>query len=182
MSMHYIQDPVMTLSISLAFALLFLLSGIHKLRSAEAFKSVLRSYRLLPEFSLAGFALVIPAIELSLAAALLIDQARAAAAVIASCLLMAYALAMSVNILRGNTLLDCGCSLGPSTQAVSMGLVWRNLVLSGLPLLLLAKPGDRLIKAYDLGSIAFFVTVLILFYSTTNLLLQQQQFTRSLRS
>lgn len=178
--MSFLQDPVVSLSVSLAFALLFALSAIHKLRSILAFKAVLNSYRLLPESTLSVSAIVIPIVELSLAIGLLMPQARMAAAMTASGLLIAYAMAMAVNISRGNVLLDCGCSFGSARQAVSWGLVWRNLLLSILPLQLLIIPADRLINAYDLASTVFAVTVASLFYSTTNTLIHQQQFTRRL--
>lgn len=179
--MNLLQDPVVSLSMSLAFALLFALSAIHKLRSVSAFKAVLNSYRLLPDSTLPVVATVIPIVELSLAIGLLIPQARITAALTASSLLMAYALAMAVNIFRGNVLLDCGCSFGSARQAVNWGLVWRNLLLSVFPLQLLIAPADRLINGYGLASTVFTVAVASLLYSTANTLIHQQQFTRRLK-
>jgi uncharacterized membrane protein len=125
--------------------------------------------------------MVVPIVELALAIGLVVPQARMAAALTASALLLAYAMAMVVNILRGNVLLDCGCSFGSARQAVSWGLVWRNLFLSIFPLLLLIVPSDRLISGTDLAATAFAVTVASLFYATANTLIHQQEFTRRLK-
>lgn len=179
--MTILQDPLVSLTISLAFALLFALSAMHKLRSVSRFEAVLDSYRLVPQSILAVVAMVVPIMELALAIGLLIPQLRIAAALAASSLLLAYAIAMAVNILRGNVLLDCGCSFGSARQGVSWGLVWRNLLLSVLPLQLLIIPVDRLINGYDLVATVFAVAVAGLFYATANTLIHQQQFTRRLK-
>ena len=179
--MRFLQDPVVSLAISLAIGLLFGLSAIHKLGSLAKFKAVLSSYQILPGPTAAITATAIPMVELSLAIGLVVPQARIAAALAASVLLTAYAMAMAVNIYRGNVLLDCGCNFGSARQTVSWGLVWRNLFLAIFPLLLLITPSDRIIGAADLAATVFAVIVASLFYATTNTLIQQQEFTRRLK-
>jgi hypothetical protein len=44
-------------------------------------------------------------------------------------MLLLYALAMGLNLLRGNVLLDCGCSFGAERHPVSPKLVFRNIAL-----------------------------------------------------
>jgi hypothetical protein len=54
---------------------------------------------------------------------------RSTAGVAAACLLLLYAGAMAVNLLRGRSRLDCGC--GSEPEPVSWFLVLRNVVFAG---------------------------------------------------
>jgi hypothetical protein len=163
-----------------AYALLFGLAALHKLRSPARFKQVLGSYAILPAAGLAPASIIIPLFELCLAVCLLVPRLQPTGALLASALLCLYAGVIAVTLLRGRVLRDCGCSFGATAQAPSAALALRNLLLALIPLQVLLPPTARALGLYDLVVGLFIIGAASLFYATTNTLIQQQHYSRSL--
>ena len=181
-SLQYLADPAIQLAVALAFTLLFALSAIHKLRNQHEFTAILTNYRLLPLPLLRTGALLIPLLEIAASVALVFPATRADAALLVSLLLLAYGAAMAINLLRGNTQLDCGCHMGDSIQTVSWALVIRNCAMATMPLVFLVETNGREMTALDGVVVAFVVAIASITYNTINTLVQQQQGLRRLFS
>lgn len=123
------------LAIRVLVALVFLSAALGKTRHRLAFQGVVANYRLLPEFAVATFALLLPLVEAAVAAALLFAP-PSWPAVSAAILLVLFAAAMAINISRGRRHIDCGCFQSALKQTLSWTLVGRNVGLA----LLLAVP------------------------------------------
>ena len=123
-------DPAIGTLLSGAFALLFASAAFHKARHFAHFAAVFRAYRLVPPaLPLAAF---VPILELSVAAGLLLPVARPAAAVTGAALLLLYATAIGVNLLRGRHDLSCGCGGPDERRPIAAWMVVRNLLLATL--------------------------------------------------
>lgn len=119
---------VFTIGIAASLALLLGLSGLQKIRRFDAFRSVLAQYEVFPS------ALSTPAAALVVAAELVVPvlcfMSVVAALGLAAALLSGYAIGIAINLLRGRTHIDCGCSVTAQTdQRIHWAMVWRNAVL-----------------------------------------------------
>jgi methylamine dehydrogenase accessory protein MauD len=119
-------DPVIATIIRFALGWLFLAAPAHKLRDMADFRSVLATYRILPERLVAVAAWLVVVVEVAIGLGMLWQFTPAF--VVGAALLLVYAGVMAINLLRGRRFIDCGC--GGATQPLSIGLVLRNLVLA----------------------------------------------------
>lgn len=112
-------------------ALVFAFSASHKLRDYARFRASLGAYQLVPEALLPVLAPVVIGLELAAIVAILVPVGPGVS--IAFVLLLVYTLALTVNLLRGNTAIDCGC--GDAPTPISGWLLLRNgaLLLLALP-------------------------------------------------
>lgn len=168
----YPLDPVVGAIVCGSFALLFAIAAAHKLRAPGSFAATLTAYQVLPTFLVVPGSILVPVLEGLVAAGLLLESTREVASVAGSALLVMYAAAMGLNLLRGRRLLDCGC-LGPHRRAmVSAALVWRN-VLMALALLAAGciRWTARPLGWLDVGTTLVAVCVFALMYAATNGLL-----------
>jgi hypothetical protein len=147
------------LSIRVLVALVFLSAAFGKARHRLAFQGVVVNYRLIPEIAVPAFALLLPLVEATAAAGLLVapppwPEIGGAA------LLMLFAAAMGINITRGRRHIDCGCFQSALKQTLNWTLVARN---SGLAVLLAvpasvpdgALPESRVAEALMMGTALF---------------------------
>lgn len=111
-------------------ALLFLRAAMHKAQDYGRFLGFLADYRLVPEALLAALARGLIGLEFAVVALLIWPPVAMYGAMGAFALLGLYALAMAINLLRGRTLIECGC--GGSGQPLSWLLVVRNCTLMAL--------------------------------------------------
>jgi len=162
------MDPVFTHIVAFGLSLLFLAAGLQKMRSRDSFHQVLSGYQLLPAAALSGASRVVPLVELALAAGLVYTDTRAIAAIGAASLLCLYAASIWINLKRGNIGLDCGCQLGESRQTISYALVYRNALLAGVALLLIAPQSSREVALYDYGATGFGIAIACLLYAIAN--------------
>jgi len=132
------MDPAIHLGLRTLLALLFGAAAFHKLRDVRGFREALAAYGLLFAWLVRPAALLLPVVEASVAAALMLPGARVAGPVGAAALLLLYALAMAVNLARGRYDLDCGCAGPAARRPISGWLVARNVGLAALALLALA--------------------------------------------
>ncbi len=160
-----LTDPAIMLTLRWMLAGVFLAAVVHKLKDPTEFKASLEDYQLLPHLMLrpAFFALV--TIELLITGALLLNIWFAGFA--AAILLLVYTAAIAVNLIRGRTEIDCGCS-GPAVrQTLSVWLVIRN---AGLILMAILGTFDN--TGRELGLLDGFTSlcaasVFVLIYSAT---------------
>ena len=117
-------DPLLSMILATCLALVFAPAAWHKLRERDLFAAQIQAYAILPRHLLVlGRALG----PLEAAAAIaLVGGAPVAGAGLAAVLLLMYAFAMALNLVRGRAL-DCGC--GGAPQPLSWGLVVRNLTM-----------------------------------------------------
>lgn len=135
--------------VAIGGALLFASSAVHKLRAPRAFAVALSGHGLLPTLLLAPVARLLPVVEVTLAAALLLPGSAPIAGPLASVLLVVYGAAMASNLLRGRTEIDCGCGGPGGERPISWGLVARNFVVGALLASLLLPTAGRLLVALD---------------------------------
>ncbi len=160
-------DPVIATIIRFALGWLFLAASAHKLRDMVDFRSILATYRVLPDGLVAVAAWLVVAMEVCIGIGML-WQFRAAY-LGGAALLLAYAGVMTINLVRGRRFIDCGC--GGATQPLSRGLGRRNLVLSVASLRALGRAPPRPLGWIDIVSMIAGVLVLGTLYAATNQLL-----------
>jgi putative oxidoreductase len=118
-------------------AIVFAAAAVPKLIDPGSFANDLLNYRILPEALVGWFALFMPALELVIALALLWPRFQRGAALLATALLVSFAVAMAQARIRGIDL-SCGCFGAAFESKVSWLTVARSLllaVMSALPLL-----------------------------------------------
>jgi hypothetical protein len=143
-------DAVFARACGAGVALILLLAALDKLRDLDLFAAVIEQYRLVPRTTVHGMALVVPLAEILAAVLLLWPAARAAGALLACVLLLTFAGAIAVNLLRGRYDIDCGCGGLGSVQTISWWLVLRNGVLALLALAGAAEGAARSFTWVDL--------------------------------
>jgi hypothetical protein len=138
----FIDDPVVTRSLGAMLSVLLLIGSWQKLRDMVVFAAAVDNYRLLPESLVAPVAWLVALSEASAAVLLLLNDTAAAGAWLAMALIAAVSAAVVINLLRGNTAIDCGCG-GLSSQPLAWSLVARNVVLMGIALLAAQEGASR---------------------------------------
>ncbi len=135
---RYLFDPAIVLAAQVFLACVFLGAAVGKLRAWTQFQGVVQNYRLLPAPFALAVAYGLPPLELAVGAALLVPLAApvaaGAGAAGAALLLLVFAGAMAINIMRGRTDIDCGCFQSAFKQRLSWWLVGRNLIMAAVAL------------------------------------------------
>jgi hypothetical protein len=176
-----VADPATTGAILGALALILFAAAWHKLAEPNAFLSALSAYRLLPGRLLEPAARLVPVLEIALGVAMLVPATRTPGLWGVAALLLAYAGAMGINLLRGRSYIDCGC--GGAAHPLSWGLVVRNLVLAAAAVAVSGPVVDRSLTWLDAfilvaGVLAFFAAYLM----ADELLRQASRMARTERS
>jgi hypothetical protein len=170
-------DPLLPTAIAFGFTVLFIGAAWHKLSARGRFEAILRDYQLLPEFLVRSLSVIMPAIELTLGLGWVSGLSPRVTALASAALLAMYALAMTINIVRGRIYIDCGCGFGASTdkeQALSLSLVARNILLIGLALLSMIPTTGRDLGIADIAVIVASVLTAILLYAGSGQLIQNR--------
>ena len=129
---EYPELGEISLAITTLVSLVFLTAAYGKLRHFTAFEGVVANYRVLPESWAMPTAYLLPPVEALVGVMLLIGWGSPWPELISGALLLIFALAMAVNLLRGRAHIDCGCFQSALKQTLSWRLVGRNLVLTAL--------------------------------------------------
>ena len=95
------MDPAIAALIVACIALLFAGAALHKLRDLRRFDEIFTAYGLFPWAARCRLSRAVPLLEALVAGGLLLDAARLMAAGVGVLLLLAYAGAIAVNLLRG---------------------------------------------------------------------------------
>lgn len=127
-----ILDPTAELGIRIAAGLFFLWAGIAKLQDWTRFRAALADYHLLPRFAITPAALAVPAVELGVAATLPCAALGPWPALAGTGLLLLFACAMAINLLRDRRDIACGCSFGAKDGGLHWSLVARNVVAASV--------------------------------------------------
>jgi hypothetical protein len=154
---------VLETAAGLTGALVFARAAAFKLRDVEAFADALAGYRILPIGLVGAAARILPVIEATCALALVAPWTRTAGGLAAAGLLVGFALAMAVNLLRGRREIDCGCGDPARRQPLAWSLVGRNLGLAAaIGACAMASGGSPSFVGWTLGAAAAAGVVLLL--------------------
>jgi hypothetical protein len=170
-------DPLLSKAIAFGFTVLFIGVACHKLLARDRFEAILRDYQLLPKYLVRPLSVLMPVIELALGLGWASGLSPRVTVFGSAALLATYALAMTINIVRGRIYIDCGCGFGDSTgkeQALSMSLVARNTLLVGLALLPLIPTTGRNLAITDFAVVVASVLTAILLYAGSGQLIQNR--------
>ena len=127
------------LAASVGVGLILLGAGLGKLRHRALLPGVIANYRLLPAALVTPAAIILPLAEIAVGA-LLLGGIRPLPALLGIGLLVLFALAMAINLLRGRAHISCGCGRNELSQSLSWSLVARNLALAAALLPRLMEP------------------------------------------
>lgn len=163
-------DPVFAGALQSGTAVVVLLSALAKWRRPAAFRDALAAWHLLPVVLAGPAAIAITATETLGAFALLLREMRAAGATLLIALFALFAAGLAINILRGHTNIDCGCSgltglagdaggSGGSDQGAPRGIGWwhvaRAVLFAGLVSTAYIQPVARNVVWLDYFTLFF---------------------------
>lgn len=112
-------------------AFVFLTAAIPKLVERREFERAVRNYALVPDRTVPAVATWLPRLELACALALLLGVGVSLFAGIAAVLLLAFAAAIAVNLMRGRSI-ECGCRGFVASRRIGWGLVAGDMFLAGM--------------------------------------------------
>jgi len=164
-------DPDVGLLVCGACALLFATASWHKARAPAEFAAILRSYQLAPRPALWALRWLIPAVELATAVGLLMPFARSRAALAGATLLLVYAAAIAVNLVRRRLDLDCGCSVRHARRPIARWMVIRNVLLAAALAATTAPWSARPLGVVDAITVGGGVAIATLLYAAIDRLL-----------
>jgi hypothetical protein len=164
-------DPFVHHLLRLGAVTLFASAAIHKLRHPASFRSALADYQLLPGATVTPASRAIPWLELCAAAALLIPAATPLAAFLGVALLLIYALAIGVNLIRGRREIDCGCGLAGGARPLGVSLLRRDVALVQGLLALLLPVAVRSWSSLDTIALALATGTVVLLYAAIDVAL-----------
>ncbi len=170
----------LVLILRLGLIVLFVFSLVHKLRNMSVFIQNVRDYRLLAESLTVLASAAILIVELFIIFTLVIKPMLGF--YLAMCVLILYALAMGVNLMRGRTSIDCGCGRAGQGQTISYSLVIRNIVLSVLAFLSAQSDLVAQLTQEQLPVTLAALVVCILLYNAINELLLNAPKLKKLRT
>jgi hypothetical protein len=147
----------------------FARAALHKASDFSWFAHNLGAYRLLPATASVPAAAALLVLEALVVFGLIFPQTRPVAALLGLLLLALYAAAIAINLLRGNTRIDCGC--GGAGQGLSWFLVARNAALCGLAAITMATPLPVPMGAWDWTSAAAGVATFMLLLASVEKLI-----------
>lgn len=151
--------------LQLFVSLILLASALGKSLDLPGFVEVLKTYQAFPAPLLWPLALAVTGCELALGAWLLSGQRLAVGALVAACLNTGYAVWMTITLLRGLDLSNCGCfgvffpqPLRWYSPLEDLALIAMSLVLMGLAA---TRPLDRRGRAIGAGAVVALAVAMI---------------------
>jgi putative oxidoreductase len=139
--------PWLTVRAQIGLGLVFIVAAVPKIVDPPSFAHMIYNYRLLPGPAVNAFALVMPWIEILTGAALVLGVFVRTAAKVAGLLLLAFIVAIGVNLARNNAV-QCGCfdvHAAEKTHGELLGemrgVVFRDAALGLLVAQILASAG-----------------------------------------
>lgn len=123
------------LAVPILLGLLLTVSGVSKFLTLSSFLETVTQYRLLPIQFVKAVGLGIPAAEVLVGTMLLSGYMVTRCCTIAAILFGTFALAISINLIRGRRNISCGC-FGANTSPISWFLAARNVFLAVLSAML----------------------------------------------
>jgi uncharacterized membrane protein len=173
-------DPAIRDLLAGSLALIFGASSIMKFRDLEMFEGSVANYQLLPVPLEKPLAYLLPILEFSCAAGLMISKTRAAAAFGLLMLLLVFTAAIGINLMRGRTDIDCGCFGPVLRQSLSGWLLLRNFFLMIFAAAILLPENGRVIELLDLVTIVLGAATMVILYASANFAIGNRPKTRAL--
>jgi hypothetical protein len=160
----------------LTVAVIFALAAFHAMREWTVFGGIVEQYRVAPRWVAMILARILPPLELTAAAALVLPATSHAGAVVGLCLMAMFTAAIALNLARGRGSIDCGCG-GAGGQKLSNGLVLRNLaVMAGLALALKTPLVGAVDGAAMIGVVGASLALIALYFAANQLMTNFQMF------
>jgi uncharacterized membrane protein YphA (DoxX/SURF4 family) len=119
--------PVLALICRLALGILFLYAAWEKIIEPREFAIAVYNYRLLPDGAINLVAVVLPWLEVLLAASLIIGYYVRGSSLLSALLFMVFAAALTISLVRGLDI-SCGC-FGGSAGSINWLYLVRDLSL-----------------------------------------------------
>jgi hypothetical protein len=136
-------------SLALWIALVFAAAAAGKLMAWSELPGVVRNFRVLPRWLVLPVSMALPPLEAAIAAGVVVEAARPAAAMAAAVLLAVFGAALAINLHRGRREIDCGCFRSDLKQPITIALVLRNLMLVACALLLVPPGAGAVLSALE---------------------------------
>ncbi len=129
----------------------FLYAGAIKVADPSGFAQAIAAYHLLPALLINLAAITLPWVEIVAGASLIVGLLPRGGAFIVTCLLLIFACALALTLVRGIDI-SCGCfSTDPEAGRITWGYLARDLALLGLGLgVLLADGPPHSTRASDI--------------------------------
>lgn len=162
-------DPVISISSALVLSVIFASAASHKLKNLSWFRLQVQEYELVPKLLVPIVALILPIIEVIAALGLLWSISRPYAGVLGLVLISLYALAITINLLKGRVDIDCGCSGPAMKQPLQSGLLVRNLFLAIFAFGSIFPNFERLLGLHDFFIAIAAATTAVLLYTAADL-------------
>jgi len=113
----------------LFFGYMFITSAIGKITQFSDHQKIIKAYKIVPLSMTKPFAILDIAFEIIVGVLLMTFMIPEITLFLASFLLLLYSVAITINLLRGRTELDCGCGGIVGDNKISPILVIRNIGL-----------------------------------------------------
>lgn len=162
-------DPIVAHAAAGFIAAVLLTGAWSKQSDPALFLAALDNYRLVPARALAFTARLLPLLETTAGALLLVPAARPVAAALALALLALVTLAVAINLRRGRRI-DCGCG-GTDALPLSWALVARNLLLCAASVTAAAPTVPRASVWLDAAAAVLAALFALGLYATANQLI-----------
>lgn len=108
--------------------IVFISACIHKIIAPGDFAKIIYGYKLFPAEVINFFAILLPFIELVCGVALITGIWPRSASIIINGMLLAFIIAISINLIRGHEF-DCGCfSFGNQQNSDGLSLLIRDIL------------------------------------------------------
>ena len=157
------MDPLVRDTSWAAATVLFSVALYHKLHDWAGFRRALADYRIVPSSLVPMVAIVVVLLE----AAVVFGRFAA----LGGMLLLAYAAAIAVNLIRGRVRIDCGCGGVAGRERLSWWLVGRNVVCAAGVFAASSPATLRDLEWMDTFSVVAAVAVLCALYVATDQLI-----------
>jgi hypothetical protein len=170
-----VLDPLIIRMIACGIGLMLLIGAWQKMNDLEMFQAAVEAYDLIPLASTRAFSLSYVFIELSIAVFLICNIASSPTVMSAIVLMSLTTFAISINLIRGNADVSCGCGGIEDEQRLSWGLVSRNIVIIVLLGMCLIDTSSRAYNFLDGINLLFGATSIYLVYLLSSQLIANRE-------
>jgi uncharacterized membrane protein YphA (DoxX/SURF4 family) len=164
-------DPLIVLTARYFLALLLLAAGLHKSADLDKVRGAIAAYRAVPSGLEKPAVWLVIGVEVAVGAALIVPSTSRSASLVAAGVFAVYFTVMSLNWLRGDRDVDCGCSFYHGDASLSGAHLVRNVLLVMLGVAGFQSDAGRAISWVDGVQIAAAVASLALIYLSADALL-----------
>ena len=120
---------IIYLAARLILGAVFVYASVDKIIHPQAFAQIVHNFRILPDFMVNPAALIMPFMELTAGAALIIGRPAFPAALILTGFVVVFAVAVGFNLARGLDF-QCGCfTTSPEARSANITTFIRDILL-----------------------------------------------------